>query len=143
MEVNPDLPFNIHLARIYGETKAILNKSDSGAFALELFNPPDGPTQLRFGVFAGGYHYATFPASGLNSDDTYLLIGAYDGDGSVRLWVDNKPDSVTTNSASGGVGQNDSPVVLGADPQGATERGYFFSGKIQHAMVLSWGGQGH
>ncbi|MBW1811948.1 MAG: hypothetical protein JRJ87_27435, partial [Deltaproteobacteria bacterium] len=126
-----------------GETNAILNKADSGAFALELFNPSDGPTVLRFGVFVNGYRYATLPASLLNGEDTYLIIGAYDGDGSVRLWVDNKPDSVVTSSASGGVAQNDSPVVLGADPQGATGRNYFFSGKIQQAMVLSWGGYGH
>jgi len=126
-----------------GETLAILNKADSGAFALELSNPPDGPTVLRFGVFVNGYHYASYPASLLNGDDNYLIIGSYDGDGSVRLWVNNSSNAVATSSASGGVAQNDSPMILGADPQGPTGQTYFFNGKIQQATVLSWGGTGH
>ena len=41
------------------------------------------------------------------------------------------------------MGWNDSPVVLGADPQGETERRFYFSGKIQQVMVLTWGPEGH
>jgi hypothetical protein len=33
---------------------------------------------------------------------------------------------------------NYSPIVLGADPQGATDRRYFFKGKIQQVMVPRW-----
>ena len=41
-------------------------------------------------------------------------------------------------SISGGVTLNNSPVVIGADPQGATDRRYFFKGKIQQVMVQKW-----
>ena len=33
---------------------------------------------------------------------------------------------------------NNSPAVIGADPQGATDRRYFVKGKIQQVMVQKW-----
>jgi len=123
-----------------GDTMAILNKSDAAGFALELFNPVGSvETVLRFGVYVGGYVYATYPASYLNLDDSYFLTGAYDGDGGIWLWINNTHDNVTNGSATGGVAQNDSPVLLGADPQGAQSSRFHFSGKIQQACVLRWG----
>lgn len=116
-----------------GSTAAIVAKSDSGGFALE-----QAGTLLRFGVYVGGsYRYATASLAGLNGTDSYFIIGAYDGNGAVRLWVNNSERTASV-SYSGGVGLNDSPIVIGADPQGASDRRYFFKGKIQQVMVQRW-----
>jgi glycerophosphoryl diester phosphodiesterase len=122
-----------------GETSSILAKTDSGAFGLELYNPGGLlGSVLRFGVRVGGqYRYATFPTAGLNGTDSYFIIGAYDGGGGVRIWVNGVQG--TSESTSGGVQQNDVPVLLGADPQGATGSRFFFAGKIQQALVQTWG----
>ena len=58
-------------------------------------------------------------------------------DDGVRLWVNNV-ERMASASISGGVTLNNSPVVIGADPQGATDRRYFFKGKIQQVMVQKW-----
>jgi Concanavalin A-like lectin/glucanases superfamily len=116
-----------------GATAALVAKSDSGGFALE-----QAGTLLRFGVNVGGsYAYATAPLSGFNGTDSYFIVGAYDGNGAVRLWVNNV-EKTASASVSGGVAQNNSPVVIGADPQGATDRRYFFKGKVQQVMVQKW-----
>ncbi len=116
-----------------GATRSLLAKSDAGGFALEQ----SGST-LRFGVHVGGsYTYATAPLSAFNGTDSYFIVAAYDGDGAVRLWVNNT-ERTPSASVSGGVTLNNSPVVIGADPQGATNRRYFFSGKIQQVMVQKW-----
>ena len=128
------------LALADGETSAILSKADSGGFALELHNPiGSGGTVLRFGVYVGGYVYGTVPASLLNTTDSFLLTGAYDGDGGVWLWVNHSSDNLTKDQASGGVGWNSSPVLLGADPQGVGGSRFHFSGKVQQAQVQAWG----
>ncbi|WP_158289988.1 LamG-like jellyroll fold domain-containing protein [Ramlibacter sp. WS9] len=114
-------------------TLAIVAKSDSGGFALE-----QAGAQLRFGVNVGGtYYYATTPLSGLNGSNSYFIAGAYDGSGAVRLWVNNV-EKTASASVSGGVVMNNSPVVIGADPQGATDRRFFFKGKVQQVMVQKW-----
>jgi len=116
-----------------GATAAIVAKSDAGGFALE-----QAGTSLRFGVYVNGaYQYATASLAGLNGTDSYFIVGAYDGNGAVRLWVNNV-EGVPSVSVSGGVGLNTSPIVIGADPQGATDRRYFFKGKIQQVMVQRW-----
>jgi hypothetical protein len=116
-----------------GATAAIVAKSDSGGFALE-----QAGTLLRFGVYVNGtYSYATTPLSAFNGTDSYFIVGAYDGNGAVRLWVNNV-EKTPSASVAGGVGTNTSPIVIGADPQGATTRRYFFKGKVQQAMVQRW-----
>ncbi|WP_454765271.1 LamG-like jellyroll fold domain-containing protein [Cupriavidus campinensis] len=116
-----------------GATAAILAKSDSGGFALE-----QAGTLLRFGVYVNGaYQYATVPLLAFNGTDSYFIVGAYDGNGAVRLWVNNT-ERTPSVSVTGGVGLNTSPIVIGADPQGATDRRYFFKGKIQQVMVQRW-----
>jgi hypothetical protein len=114
-------------------TASIVAKSDAGGFALEQTG-----TVLRFGVYVGGtYTYATAPLSAFNGTDSYFIVGAYDGDGAVRLWVNNV-ERTASASISGGVGLDNSPVVIGADPQGATNRRFFFKGKIQQVIVQKW-----
>ena len=116
-----------------GATASILAKSDAGGFALE-----QAGTTLRFGVYVNGaYQYATAPLASFNGTDSYFIVGAYDGNGAVRLWVNNV-ERTPSVSVTGGVGLNTSPIVIGADPQGATDRRYFFKGKIQQVMVQRW-----
>ena len=125
-----------------GATAAILNKSQSGGWALELFNPAGAATTvLRFGVFVGSaYVYATYPASSLNTTDSYFLTGAYDGDGSVRLWIDNDASGTTVGAAIlGGMINNDVPAVIGADPEAGGASRFYFDGQVQMVMAQSWG----
>ncbi len=124
---------------IEGETMALLNKADAGSFSFELYRPVGGATVLRFGVHvSGAYQYATYAASNFNDTDSYLLIGAYDGNGSVRLWVNNAEVGTPAGPFTAGVTQNQSPVTLGADPQGAVDTRFYFNGKIQMAMLQTW-----
>ena len=121
-------------------TMALLNKSDAGGFALELHGEGGG-TVLRFGVRVGAdYVYATLDAARLDPGVSYVVTGAYDGDGGVRMWLDNDDAGVAVETVAGGVVTNDTPVVLGADPQGPDERRFFFDGDVQHVQLLRWGG---
>ena len=114
-------------------TASIIAKSDSGGFALEQ----DGGV-LRFGVHVNGaYHYAVAPMAAFNGTNSYFIIGAYDGNGAVRLWVNNV-ERTPSAAVTGGVTHNSSPIVVGADPQGATDRRFFFKGKVQQVMVQKW-----
>ncbi len=130
------------------DTLAVLNSSESGGFALELASY-GGETRLRFGVHAGGsYQYHAVPVRNtglaqnpsLNSADGYLLIGAYDGDGGIYLWIDNELPPGHP-SATGSVRDSGQPALLGADPQPTSplKARFFFDGLIQRAVVLRWG----
>lgn len=123
----------------YG-TQVLVGKADAGGFSLELANAADGlGTVLRFGVHVGGgYVYARRPAAGLVAGRMYMIVGAYDGSGGVRLLVDGSDADVTWASATGQVTPNDVPIVLGADPQGLTGRRWWFSGRLQAVHVASW-----
>lgn len=121
-----------------GATMSLIAKTEEGGWGLELHNPSGtDPTVLRFGVnVAGTYRYASLPASSLSTDKAYFITGAYDGDGGVRMWIDNDDSGVSVTYATGGILNNDSPVVLGADP-GDPQR-YYFDGEIQMALGQSW-----
>jgi hypothetical protein len=95
---------------------------------------------LRFGVYVDGeYHYATRDIDDLDTDLSHFIVGAYDGNGRVRMWVNNSDLWVSESSViSGGVVLNDSPIVLAADPQGATDTRFHHTGRFQMAMVLKW-----
>lgn len=128
------------LTLVDGDTMSVLAKTNAGGYGLELFNPTGtAPTVLRFGVYVGGaYRYATIPASALTTTRAHFITCAYDGDGGVRMWVDNDDGAVAIVSATGGITNNDLPVILGADPQAGASR-YFFDGELQMALVQSWG----
>jgi hypothetical protein len=133
--------------------QSIVANSDSGGFALERvsgsFSGISYGNCLRFGVYVkGAYHYATSPPISptifpptilLDNTHSYFIIGAFDGKGKVRLFVDNKLVATSTGEElTGGVGLSASPIVIGADPQGLKDRRYFFNGKIQQVMVQRW-----
>jgi hypothetical protein len=124
-----------------GSTQSIIAKTDAGGFGLELHNPPGvSSTVLRFGVrVENSYVYATAPTNLLSNQRNHHIIAAYDGDGGVRMWIDGSNRSVKVSNATGEVVQNDSPVVVGADPQGSKDRRFFFRGLIQNIHVQSWG----
>ncbi len=129
-------------------TQAILNSAEAGGFALEL-NGDGTTTTLRFGVHVGGsyrYHGYDVGSTGLsnnptlNGTDAYLLVGAYDGDGGVYLFVDNERVG-SGGSFTGDVTSSGQPILIGADPQPSAALGarFFFDGFIQQVEVLRWG----
>jgi hypothetical protein len=123
-----------------GSTMTVLGKANAGAYALELFNVAGATgTVLRFGVHVGGaYHYASIPVGQLDSARAVWIVGAYDGDGAVRLLVDHSAAGTSTSTASGGVTANDAILQLGADPQDPDPPRFFFEGAIQTALVQAW-----
>ncbi len=124
-----------------GETASLVAKTDKSGFGLELYNPPGwfSPTLLRFVVHVNGqYRYATRPVGDLNQTDSYHIVAAYTGSGKVQLWVNGKASHVSSQNAFGGITRNNSPLLLGADPQGSFTRRFHFSGKIQKLNVQRW-----
>lgn len=125
-------------------TAVLIGKADQAAFSLEIHQPTSGTltnTVLRFGVWIGdGYKYATYPVSKLQVGPSYMITGAYDGKGQVWMWVNNSAADTTKPPGEfvGGVKHNDSPVVLGADPQGQVDTQFYFDGKVQLAIVQNW-----
>ena len=122
-----------------GEKQAIFSKADDGGFALELRGGAL-TTSLRFSVHIdGSYRYAEKTLVGIDTSKSHFIMAAYDGDGRVRLWLNNSDDWVDESSIyTTGVTENDSPVRLGADPEGSTSTRYHFSGRIQMAMLQKW-----
>jgi glycerophosphoryl diester phosphodiesterase len=120
------------------DTQAIVSKADSGGFALELDSSPSNV--LRFGVrVASAYEYATKASSGLSATGLHFVMGAYDGNGKVRLWLDASDSGVSeSGDLSGGVIQNDSPIRIGADPEGASGSRFHFDGALQMISVHKW-----
>jgi hypothetical protein len=124
-----------------GDTNSIIAKTDGGSFALELYRAgPFTPTVLRCAMHVNGsYHYASYPVAYLNDTDSYFVTCAYDGDGKVRLWINNSDSSVSeSSSVKGGVTLNNSPVLMGADPQGATAQRFHSSIKVQQMSLQKW-----
>ncbi|MCW8093441.1 hypothetical protein [Alteromonas sp. ASW11-130] len=128
---------------------ALVSKAESGGFALELANS-GGKNIIRFGVRVNGkYRYKTYDIAStglgglnqrINGSDGYFIVGAYDGDGGLYLWIDNKRDNSLSQYA-GGVESSNVNIFIGADPQPSASRDtrFFFDGLIQHVSVIDWG----
>jgi hypothetical protein len=123
-----------------GEKQSIIAKSDDGGFALELKDDLLWGTSLQWGVHVDGeYHWATKEVGGLDTSISHVIIAVYDGNGRARLWVNNSASGVDETAVlEGGVTLNDSPITVGADPQGWSDSRYHFNGKIQTVMVQKW-----
>ena len=120
------------------DTQAIVSKADSGGFALEL---DQGVTDtLRYGVRVNGeYNYATRSTSALSTSQLHMVMGAFDGNGKVRLWLDASDSGVNESSTlTGGVDTNNSPIRIGADPEGSSGHRFYFDGKLQMVSVHKW-----
>ena len=121
-----------------GNRQVIMEKSVGDDFVLELFNPEGNmPTILRFGVKVGrAIKYSFFPAEYLNEDESYLIVGAYDSDGSVELWVNQDMENVRMSHTRGGLQTKETPIVIG---NAVANKNASFIGKIQLAVVQVWG----
>ena len=114
-------------------TRVLVGKADNSGFSLEMKSG-----KIRFGVHVNGsYRYANYNLSNFNGTDSYCIIGCYDGNGAVRLWVNNIHRG-NTGAYSGGVKTNNSPIVLGADPQGSSNTRFYGKFKLQRVQVLNW-----
>jgi hypothetical protein len=120
------------------DVQAIFSKADAGGFAVEL--APSPSSILRFGArVLTSYEYATKPTSALSTNRLHLMMGAYDGNGKLRMWVDASDSGVTeTATMSSGVVQNDSPIRIGADPEGVSNTRFYFDGAIQMVSLHKW-----
>ena len=68
-----------------------------------------------------------------------MVMGSFDGNGRIRLWLDGTDSGVTESaSITGGVDANDSPIRIGADPEGGTNSRFHFDGQIQLISVHRW-----
>ncbi len=124
-----------------GSTRCLLAKTDNSGYGLEIHNPEGWWTApvLRFVVHVNGqYRYAVRAIYDLEGSGSYHIVAAYDGSGKVRLRINGSAKSVNSDTATGGITRNNSPLVLGADPQGSSDSRHHFSGKIQHVQVQRW-----
>ncbi len=128
-------------------SECMVNNTENGGFGLQLDN--DGSTtHLRYHVFVdGAYRAFTYDVTAtglplnprLNTVDSYLLIGAYDGNGRVLLWIDNDLGSGGA-AYTAAVGPTTQPALIGADPNASSPLGarFFFDGLIQQVTILHW-----
>jgi hypothetical protein len=115
----------------------IVSKAENSGFYLDIQSG-----NLRFGVHVGGsYRTAYLSDAFIDNANSYLVVGAYDGHGRVRLWINDGEHSAASGSDyHGGVETNANvPVMVGADPDAAGGAGSYFQGKMQIVSVLAWG----
>ncbi|MFK7933910.1 MAG: hypothetical protein AB8G22_10390 [Saprospiraceae bacterium] len=86
-------------------THRIVGREKGEDFTLEIHNPGGSqPTMLRFGVKANRqYKYAYILLENLNVDEVYTIVGAYNGDGAIELFVNQDASQVTTAHTRGKV----------------------------------------
>lgn len=115
----------------------ILTRSKNDDFTLELYNPGGTlPTVLRFGVKVNNaYEYAFLKTTQLNTEDMYIIIGAYDGDGTVDLWVNQEKEGITTAHTRGNVPTTPTPVLVG----NAMDKNAKMPFEVKMASLQSWG----
>lgn len=137
------------LSLIPEQTMGIVQNSQTGGYTLELAR--DSATNeviIRFGVYVDGgykYHQYNVDATGLggvneslNDTDSYFLLGAYDGNSGLSLWIDFKRNG-SGGSYSTGVTQSSLPSLGGADPQpSGLQSRFHFNGLIQQVQVQRW-----
>ncbi len=89
----------------------------------------------------GSIHSAECSAVGFVERQSYLITGAYDGDGRVRLWIDHRVCGVAPSGAlRGPIEATGDPLILGARRAiGGRPATPAFRGKIRHLMVRGWG----
>jgi cysteine-rich repeat protein len=125
------------------QTMAIVNKSQTAGFALELSNPSGTGSVLRFGIFPEGgsaFSFHSFPVGGgvqllnacgsgqssaqvfngaLSTTRSHLVVGVYEGDGRVMLMIDGMCAGVVsapTLAAETASTSNKIRITIGADP---------------------------
>lgn len=96
-------------------TYRVIGREKGDDFTLEIHNPGGSqPTVLRFGVKVNrDFKYAFIPLEHLNTDEIYTFIGAYDGDGTINLWVNQSSEYVTTAHTRGKVAILPQAILVG------------------------------
>ncbi len=139
------------------ERRTLLSSGDSKGFTLALTRGSGTDIQLSFSVnVAGMDRIHSYPAAGgsgtacsskngsfveaLVPDRAYWLVGAYDGDGQILLFIDGRCAGSVPVSATGAITNATSPPLLGATPDATAslKARAFFQGFAQHAQVLQW-----
>ena len=121
-------------------TQMIVAKTDTGGFGLSVVQS-GGSTNLRYTTYLAcdnDYDIVSYNIDALDPNALHWLIGSYsyeDYEG-FRLWIDGV--EVATRRRSCYIGNNSSPVVLGADPNGWTSTRYHFDGMIKQVKVIDW-----
>jgi hypothetical protein len=144
-----------------GVTSTILGKADGhSGVALELAGA-GGVTSLRFVVGDGmGLSVHEYPVGGvslpaagvcggadapqfsvpLEAGRTYRVVGAFDGNGGVYLFINGRCAATARPELTLGVPANSLPFLVGASPiPAAPFATSFFDGAVQSATVLRWG----
>ena len=117
------------------ERRALVSKAgaDDG-WVLDIFGD-----LLRFGVHVDDeWVYASYPMALFQEDRSYIIIGAFSGDGDVHLLVDFNTDFVSTRYSFGDVTSNDLPITIGAYLTSDLEHEAFSSGFIQMIQIQNW-----
>ena len=122
-----------------GQQQMIVAKTDSGGFGLSIKGTA-ATTRLSYSSFLecdNDYDDAEVDIGNLDINRLHWLVGSYSTeDHYFRLWIDGV--QVAKRSRSCYMGLNDSPIVLGADPQGTGATRWSFDGAINTAKVLDW-----
>ncbi len=137
------------------KTQVVLSNAQKAGFTLELI-PRNGDTILRFGVyFKGSFIYDEINVFETELDEDqedaadkghaqlepnvpYFIMGRYDGNGDVALFVDNVSRVRDRDSYHEGVKKSKVLLTIGADPQRNGKARSYFDGYVQQAMVLDW-----
>jgi hypothetical protein len=122
-----------------GEVASLVTKAEGSGWYLEI-EQVSGDPELSFGVHVGGsYHAATWDGGGvLNDTAAFFIVGCYDGNGKVRLLVNGELVASSSNTLSGGVSTNASPIVVGANWQTGGSFIRFMEFQVQSLMVQNW-----
>jgi hypothetical protein len=127
-------------APMTGEAVAsiVTKRKDATGFGLEVARAAGSTiAQLRFRVFVNGRaHAATMDLGAtVNGDDSYLVVGSYDGAGPVRLWL-NGVEGTPSGNVVGAVGANDALIALGAEPAAVAATSW--RGLVQMMTIQAW-----
>ncbi len=122
-----------------GDVASLATKAEGSGWYLEI-EQVGGDPELSFGVHVGGsYHAATWDGGGvLNETSAFWIVGCYDGNGRVRLLVNGDLVASSSNTLTGGVSTNESPIVVGANWQSGGSYIRFMEFQVQSLMVQEW-----
>lgn len=118
-------------------THRIIGRDKGDDFSLEIHNPGGSqPTVLRFGVKVNRqFKYAFIPLEQLNTDEIYTIIGAYDGDGTINLWINQSTQHVTTAHTRGKVAVLPQAILVGNKNEIDTTEPF----ELKTISVQGWG----
>jgi hypothetical protein len=127
-----------------GVALRVARAAQGGALALQFAVHAGDRYWVHEYPFAGGSTGACPSPNGtftepLEEGRAYWLLGVYDGDGPVQLFIDGKCAGAAAPEANGPVTASLFAPLVGAQPETALPGGSgFFRGVVQSAQLLSW-----